>query len=288
MFEQYNENAAVQYTSSGKRIAAYNTELHTSRILSAEEGDLLIQRKQITLIYPSSATWQRKQEISRKAADENLVIKDTISEAEALVRYHCFQNKGTVKPGLVRVIDIHKYNTDITVVQIDNNRIKPVFGQCVPVGGETLTEKMFHYYMEKLKRVKGDISGDTRSAQMLREMAEEAKMRMGNHRMKTDEFIFHSPNDNIKYLLRVFREDYNQMIDEIMEIIFSADRKLMIKAAQCGYNQPYMVILGGGMNNCEYNVRVIKEKYVSQTVLAYKCREASALGAAIFMVERRR
>ena len=286
MFEQYDEDFAIQYTSSGKRMSAYNSKLHTCRILYEDEKYSAIQKKHAVLVYPSSATWGKKQELKRQAMAESLAVKEMVSEAEGVVRYHCFQNKGMVKNGLVRVIDIHKYNTDITVVQVDNSKVKAVFGQCIPVGGDTFTEKMLKYYMDKLTRVKGDITGDVHSICVLKDRVENAKLRMGKHRMKTDEFIFRSPKDNIRYLLRIFREDYNRMISEIMEIIFSADKRLMSKACQCGYGRPETVILAGGMNQCEQCVRTVKENYEDASVLSYKCRDAAILGAVLPTDER--
>lgn len=114
-----------------------------------------------------------------------------VSETEAVVRYHCFRNKEMIRDGLIRVIDIHKHDTDITVVRKDANRIKPVFGQCITVGGDALTEKMLEYYQNKLRQVNGDISGDTNSICVMKGMTEKAKLRMAGHRLETDEFIFH-------------------------------------------------------------------------------------------------
>lgn len=286
MFEQYDECFAIQYTSSGKRMSAYNAKLHTCRVLYGDEKYSSIQKKHAVLVYPSSATWQQKQELRGRTAGESLAVKEMISEAEAVVRYHCFQNRETVKNGLIRVIDIHKYNTDITVVRVDNSRVKSVFGQCIPVGGDTFTEKMLRYYMDKLTRVKGDITGDVHSIRVLKDRSENAKLRMGKNRMKTDEFIFRSPKDNVRYLLRIFREDYNRMINEIMEIIFSADKKLMSKGWKYGYGRPEAVILAGGMNQCEQCVRAVKENYEDAAVLSYKCRDAAILGAVLPMTER--
>lgn len=286
MFEEYDEYFAVQYTSSGKRMSAYNTKLHTSRILQGEEKCFGRRKKQAVLVYPASAAWQYKQDLMRRAENENIAAGDMISEAEAVVRYHCFQNKRSVRNGLVRVIDIHKNNTDITMVRVDESKIKAVLCQCVPVGGDTLTEKMLRYYMNKLARVKGDITGDMRSIRTLKDRAENAKLRMGKNRMETDEFIFRSPKDNIRYLLRVFREDYNRMISEMMEMIFSADDKLMAKAGQYGYERPGTVILAGGMNGCEQCIREAREKYPDASVLSYKCRDAAILGAVLSKNER--
>lgn len=251
MFEEYDEYFAVQYTSSGKRMSAYNTKLHTSRILQGEEKCFGRWKKQAVLVHPASAAWQYKQDLMRRAENENIAAGDMISEAEAVVRYHCFQNKGSVRNGSVRVIDIHKNNTDITLVRVDESKVKAVLCHCIPVGGGTLTEKMLRYYMDKLARVKGDITGDMRSIRALKDRTENAKFRMGKNRLKTDEFIFRSPKDNVRYLLRIFREDYNRMISEIMEMIFSADDKLLAKAGQYGYGRPGTVILAGGMNGCE-------------------------------------
>ena len=286
MFEEYDEYFAVQYTSSGKRMSAYNTKLHTSRILQGEEKCFGRRKKQAVLVYPASAAWQYKQDLMRRAENENIAAGDMISEAEAVVRYHCFQNKRSVRNGLVRVIDIHKNNTDITMVRVDESKIKAVLCQCVPVGGDTLTEKMLRYYMNKLARVKGDITGDMRSIRTLKDRAENAKLRMGKNRVETDEFIFRSPKDNIRYLLRVFREDYNRMISEMMEMIFSADDKLMAKAGQYGYERPGTVILAGGMNGCEQCIREAREKYPDASVLSYKCRDAAILGAVLSKNER--
>lgn len=285
MFEQYDKYFAIQYTSSGKRMSAYNEKIHTCRVLYGDEDYSVIQKKHAVLVYPSSAAWQQKQELRKRAAGENIAVKEMISEAEALVRYHFFQNKRAVKNGLIRVIDIHRYNTDITVVRVDNNRVKAVFGQCIPVGGDTFTEKMLRYYMDKLTRVKGDITGDVHSIRVLRDRSENAKLRMGKNRMKTDEFIFRSPKDNVQYLLRIFREDYNRMINEIFETIFGADRKLMAKAGRYGYGTPETVILAGGMNRCEQCVRAAKERYADVSVLSYKCSDAAILGAVCPMAE---
>lgn len=286
MFEQYDEYFAVQYTSSGKRMSAYNTKLHTSRMLQGEEKCFDRRKKQTVLVYPASAAEQYKQDLMRRAENENIATGDMISEAEAAVRYHCFQNKGSVRNGLVRVIDIHKNNTDITMVRVDKSKIKAVLCQCVPVGGDTLTEKMLRYYMNKLARVKGDITGDMRSIRTLKDRAENAKLRMGKNRMETDEFIFRSPKDNVRYLLRIFREDYNRMISEMMEMIFSTDDKLMAKAGQYGYGRPGTVILAGGMNGCEQCIREAREKYPDASVLSYKCRDAAILGAVLPKNER--
>ena len=288
MFELYDEYIAVQYTSSGKRIAAYNTKLRMSRILRRGMESSAIQGKSVILLCPTNATWKRKQELSERAANEGIIVNDIVCEAEAVVRYECFQNKGIIENGVVLVIDIHKYSTDITTMQIHKNKIKPVFEQCVSIGGDTLTEKILRYYMEKLRRVKGDITGDIYSIHVLRDMVERAKLRMAKHRLKADEFVFQSPKDNIKYLMRIFREDYNRMVEEVMEMIFSADRKGTEKYGQCGYDSPKTVILAGGMNDYEYCIGAVKEKYVSSNVLSYKCSEAAILGAAALAAERGR
>ena len=49
--------------------------------------------------------------------------------------------------------------------------------------------------------------------------------------------------------MRIFREDYNRMVSELLETIFAADRKLQEKASQYGYDELGSVILAGGMNN---------------------------------------
>lgn len=288
MFEEYDEYFAVQYTSSGKRMSAYNTKLHTSRILQGEEKCFGRRKKQAVLVYPASAAWQYKQDLMRRAENENIAAGDMISEAEAVVRYHCFQNKGSVRNGSVRVIDIHKNNTDITMVRVDESRVKAVLCHCIPVGGDTLTEKMLRYYMDKLARVKGDITGDMRSICALKDRSENAKLRMGKNRLKTDEFIFRSPKDNVRYLLRIFREDYNRMISEIMEMIFSADDKLLEKAGRYGYGRPGTVILAGGMNGCEHCIKEVRERYPDASMLSYKCRDAAILGAVLPKSERGR
>ena len=286
MFEEYDEYFAVQYTSSGKRMSAYNTKLHTSRILLGQEKCVDSRKRKAVLVYPASAAWQYKQDLVRRAENENIAAGDMISEAEAVVRYHCFQNKESVRNGLVRVIDIHKNNTDITMVQVDKGKIKAVLCHCIAVGGDTLAEKMLRYYMNKLARVKGDITGDGLSIRTLKDRVENAKLRMGKNRLKTDEFIFRSPKDNIRYLLRIFREDCNRMISEIMEMIFLADDKLMAKAGQYGYGRPGTVILAGGMNGCEQCIREVREKYPDASVLSYKCRDAAILGAVLPKNER--
>ena len=288
MFEEYDEYFAVQYTSSGKRMSAYNTKLNISRILQGEEKCSDRRKKQAVLVYPASAAWQYKQDLRRRAENENIAAGDMISEAEAVVRYHCFQNRGSVRNGLVRVIDIHKNNTDITMVRVDESRVKAALCHCIPVGGDTLTEKMLRYYMDKLARVKGDITGDMRSICALKDRSENAKLRMGKNRLKTDEFIFRSPKDNVRYLLRIFREDYNRMISEIMEMIFSADDKLLEKAGQYGYERPGTVILAGGMNGCEHCIKEVRERYPDASVLSYKCRDAAILGAVFPKSERGR
>ena len=288
MFEEYDEYFAVQYTSSGKRMSAYNTKLHTSRILLGQEKCFDSRKRKAVLVYPASAAWQYKQDLVRRAENENIAAGDMISEAEAVVRYHCFQNKESVRNGLVRVIDIHKNNTDITMVQVDKGKIKAVLCHCIPVGGDTLAEKMLRYYMNKLARVKGDITGDGLSIRTLKDRVENAKLRMGKNRLKTDEFIFRSPKDNIRYLLRIFREDYNRMISEIMEMIFSADDKLMAKAGQYGYGRPGTVILAGGMNGCEHCIKEVRERYPDASMLSYKCRDAAILGAVLPKSERGR
>ena len=167
------------------------------------------------------------------------------------------------------------------MVRVDKNKVRAALCHCIPVGGDTLTEKILRYYMDKLARVKGDITGDMRSIRALKDRTENAKLRMGKNRLKTDEFIFRSPKDNVRYLLRMFREDYNRMISEIMEMIFSADDKLLAKAGQYGYGRPGTVILAGGMNGCEECIKEVRERYPDASVLSYKCRDAAILGAAL-------
>ena len=121
MFEQYDECHALQYTSGGKRIAAYNTKLHMCRTIREEEFTSVKQKSPAVPVYPSGASQKRKQEVFWRVEKEETNIKDTISEAEAVVRYHCFQNKKMIRDGLVRVIDIHKHDTDITVVRKEAN-----------------------------------------------------------------------------------------------------------------------------------------------------------------------
>ena len=184
------------------------------------------------------------------------------------------------------LINIHTYYTDLTLVRVQGDVVTPVLCQKIMTGGQQLTFNLTEYYMNKLRRVNGDIRGDHASIHMLRNMAEEAKLRVAGNRLPEDAFIFRSPKDHIKYRLRVFREDYEKMVGEIMETIFTYDAKLVEKSAAYGYPAPGTVLLAGGMSECQACVQKAERNYGSTRVIAYKGKSAALLGAAGWLAEK--
>lgn len=284
MFEKYNDYLAVQYSSSGEKTAVFNTKLCRSLRLPLVDGKSEYMENPTVLVYPVTASKEEVHALWKKAWNAGYSLRRSISEPEAVVSFYRIQNKEAVKTGLVNVVDIHKDRTDITLVNVEENRNTPLLHKTVMVGGERLTLKMVEYYMKKLKRVKGDITGHALSVQKLHEMAEDAKIRMSRHRLAKDEFIFRSPRDGICYLLRIFREDYDRMVKEILKEIFYHVRKQQEQCKDQGYGEPGVILLSGGMSEYKGCIEMIKEWYAPVPVVAYKGHEAAVLGAALYMV----
>lgn len=277
---------ALQYKEEGVKAAVYDRRLRRTLCLTDKKEEWNVRGKPAVLVCPVTMTAAEKQKVRARGQAEGYEIRYLMSEAEAITRFHLFQNHGSFGTEFVKVIDIHTYHTDLTLVRVQGDRVTPVLCQKIMTGGQQLTMNLTEYYMNKLRRVNGDIRGYQASIRLLRDMAEEAKLRTAGNRLPEDTFIFRSPKDHIRYRLRVFREDYEKMVGEIMETIFRYDAKLVGKSASYGYPVPGIVLLSGGMSECQACVQKVERNYGSTRVIAYKGKSAALLGAAGWLAEK--
>lgn len=286
MNEKDQAYLALQYAEEGEKAAVYDRRLKRPLCLPDKRETWNVRGKPAVLVCPVAMTAAEKCKAKDRSLAEGYAVRYMMSEAEAITRFQLFQNHGSLGTEFVKVINIHTYYTDLTLVRIQGDVVTPVLCQKIMTGGQQLTFNLTEYYMNKLRRVNGDIRGDHASIHMLRDMAEEAKLRVAGNRLPEDAFIFRSPKDHIKYRLRVFREDYEKMAGEIMETIFRYDAKLVKKSAAYGYPAPGIVLLAGGMSECDVCAEAARRNYGNIRVVAYKGKSAALLGAAGWLAEK--
>ena len=121
MFDKYNESLAVQYSSTGKKTAAFNTKLGRSLLLSKELTLKEYTGKPAVLVYPVGASKEKKDALWKKAWQEGYLLRRSVSEPEAAVYFHRIQNRDMMRSGFVNVIDIHKSSTDLTLLSVEKS-----------------------------------------------------------------------------------------------------------------------------------------------------------------------
>ncbi|NCC44598.1 MAG: hypothetical protein EOM18_13705 [Clostridia bacterium] len=281
MFNSQYISNEIYYRYKETRIASYNDTLGKSMMIHPEDSGAVKKANPTAVIYPIEYSEEMVQSLKKRAVTEGYHVTELISAPKAAAIYYMYQTGNLDKKMLIRIIDIHKETTGITLLEIQGKEVTRKMHQNLAVGSEYLTEKIKGYYMEQLKGKKRDVSGDSLSLLSLRHLAKATKERMGKNRSAEDRCTFVFQKDDTSYPLSITREVYDQFLKEMLQEITSAINESERVITSRGWGQAHVNLLTGAASENQALSRSLGHRYGTGKVASYQGSDASILGGAI-------
>ena len=139
MNEKDQAYLALQYAEEGEKAAVYDRRLKRPLCLPDKRETWNVRGKPAVLVCPVAMTAAEKCKAKDRSLAEGYAVRYMMSEAEAITRFQLFQNHGSLGTEFVKVINIHTYYTDLTLVRIQGDVVTPVLCQKIMTGGQQLT-----------------------------------------------------------------------------------------------------------------------------------------------------
>lgn len=274
MFEQYNRYYALCYEETGRKVAAYNTKLKKSLVLTPEDKDVFLTEIPSVLVYPACTTQKEIQSLKQKAKKDGFYIVETISKPMAAVYYHAKQMLDLSGSGEILVIDIHGEYTDCAWVSFGKNGIREDKSERIFVGEYAFKRELLNFFIGQLECMGVLIKDQPEQMKILNEMSEKSRYRMAKNRMKEDGFLFIDYKTFRRYPLKILRQDYDKLLERSLEAILNNVR--VSKDITC-------VLLTGSLCRYEGAANIFRRKLEGIPVTAYRALEAPVLGAALYV-----